>query len=213
MLKLKSKKYELGFYKKGMTYVELIVVLSIFAVMSSVVMFNYGSFESKIDIKNVASDVGLKIVQAQKFSVNGKLPPLAQQTAIGEQIAGGINAWKPSYGVYFNTTTDNKSFVYFTDVNQNGEYDVGSSPNVEFLETISINKGNYISNVEFLLPTGGSCLTTNALTIFFKRPDSGATFIPPASSNCYARITVKTPSSADISSSIDVYPSGRIQIN
>ncbi|KKQ07855.1 MAG: hypothetical protein US18_C0006G0001, partial [Parcubacteria group bacterium GW2011_GWB1_36_5] len=50
---------------RGMTYVELIVVLSIFAVMSSIVLFNYGEFQAKVDIKNLASDIALKIVEAQ----------------------------------------------------------------------------------------------------------------------------------------------------
>ena len=47
-----------------MTYIELIVVLSIFAVMSSVVIFNYGLFQARIDIKNLASDIALKFVEA-----------------------------------------------------------------------------------------------------------------------------------------------------
>ena len=49
----------------GMTYIELIVVLSIFAVMTSIVLFDYGGFQAKVDIKNLASDVALQIVQAQ----------------------------------------------------------------------------------------------------------------------------------------------------
>ena len=41
----------------GMTYVELIVVLSIFAVLSSVAVFNYSEFQTKVDIKNLANDL------------------------------------------------------------------------------------------------------------------------------------------------------------
>ena len=55
-----------------MTYVELIVVLAIFAILSSVVMFNYGNFQAKVDIKNLGSDIALKIVRTQGH--NGKVP-------------------------------------------------------------------------------------------------------------------------------------------
>ena len=51
---------------RGMSYVELIVVLSIFAVLSSVILYNYGEFQAKVDIKNLASDIALQIVQSQK---------------------------------------------------------------------------------------------------------------------------------------------------
>src|SRR3989344_2489263 len=94
---------------KGMSYVELIVVLSIFSAMSSVVLFNYGEFQAKIDIKNLASDIALKVVEAQKSSLPGKLPPLAQQVLIPSP-----SAWKPSYGLYMDQAADDKSFIYFS---------------------------------------------------------------------------------------------------
>ena len=47
---------------RGMTYVELIVVLGIFAVMLSISMFNYKRFQGKVDIKNLANDIALKLV-------------------------------------------------------------------------------------------------------------------------------------------------------
>ena len=59
-----------------MTYVELIVVLSIFSVMTSVVLFNYNEFQAKIDIKVLANDIALKIVEAQKSALSGKLPQI-----------------------------------------------------------------------------------------------------------------------------------------
>src|ERR1035437_1408114 len=94
----------------GMSYIELIVVLTIFSVISSVVIFNYGNFQAKVDIKNLASDIALQVVQAQKSSLSGLLPPLAQELLV-------IPGWKPSYGVYF-TTSDKTDFIYFVDVYQ-----------------------------------------------------------------------------------------------
>ena len=72
--KIRNSKFVIRNCQKGMTYVELIVVLSIFSAMTSVVLFNYGEFQAKVDIKNLASDIALKIVEAQKSSLSGKLP-------------------------------------------------------------------------------------------------------------------------------------------
>jgi len=116
----------------GMTYVEIIVVLGIFAVMSSIIMFNYRIFQAKVDIKSLASDIALKIVEAQKSSLSGKLPTTAQPPT-----------WKPSYGVYF-TSGSTTSFTYFADTSGNGMYDPG--PNLDLdLDHPSSSKNDQIS--------------------------------------------------------------------
>lgn len=197
-------------YSRGMTYIELIVVLSIFATMSSIVMFNYGSFQAKIDIKNLASDIALKIIQAQKYSVSGKLPSAAQQIII-EGMAGGINSWKPSYGLNFKTT-DSKIFIYFTDINTDRVY---NSADGELIEAISINKGNSITRLEVFDVSNISCSTPNEINITFERPNSGAIISPIFSvSGCvtsYVDITVSS-ASGSATSKIRVYTSGRIEI-
>jgi prepilin-type N-terminal cleavage/methylation domain-containing protein len=181
---------------KGMTYVELIVVLSIFAVLSSVVVFNYGAFQDRVDIKNLASDIALQVVQAQKSALAGSLP-----------ILGGYDStWKPSYGVYFDTTSapNKKQFIYFADLTNFGTYDSN-----EILNTISITKNNYISNLS-VYPGGR---TINDLTITFSRPDSGAILYSGGAplTVSYVQITIKSPKGA--TALIKLYPSGRVQVN
>jgi len=92
----------------GMTYVELIVVLSIFAVMSGVTLFNYTAFEDKVNLQVLTSDIALEIVQAQKDSVYGRIP--VQSVSLG---------WKPSYGVHFDIVDSdigNKAFKFLPDL-------------------------------------------------------------------------------------------------
>jgi len=201
------------YQQAGMTYVELIVVLSIFSVITSVVMFNFKAFQAKTDIKNLANDIALRIVQAQKYSVNGKLPPVTpQQTDIITKW-GDINLWKPSYGVYFDTAIP-KKFIYFVDIDKlgnagttgNGLYDGGS----ELLENININNGNYISSI-----TAQGCGTVNNLSIVFARPDSEAkffvNFVPCFPTNQYVDIGIKSPALSTIPV-IRVYSFGKIEI-
>lgn len=199
----------------GMTYVELIVVLSIFAVLSTVVIFNYGDFQAKVDIKNLASDIALQIVTAQKDSLNGVLP-----------LTGApFPTWKPSYGVYFNTvagtdiynpipTPFNKEFIYFADLSNlpNG-YDVIN----EAKNYINITKNNSILSIQQCSTEPCGSPAISSLAVVFKRPDSRAKFylgnlLFPVTGSNYIKITIQSPKS-NISSFIRVYSSGRVQVN
>jgi len=200
-LKIFNKKLSPSFWKRGMTYVELIVVLSIFSLISSVVLFNYGFFQSKVDIKNLASDVALQITQAQKDAISGKVDSQASAS------------WKPAYGVQFDTTADNKRFVYFSDRNSDGTL-TGTVCTGECISNVAITKGNYISALGVV--GSGTCSTSlTKIEITYTRPDSSARITTtPSSSACtisYAQITLTSPKSP--TSVIKVYSSGRIQLN
>ena len=180
---------------KGMTYVELIVVLSIFSVMTSIVLFNYKGFEDKVNIKVLANDIALKIVEAQKASVSGKLP------------ASPTPGWKPSYGVYFDSSPDidttdnvafNKKFIYFANLGDASD-DVYNSG--EELDTIKITKNNFIKDLKC------SGMSSGRVDIVFRRPDSRALSCPGD-----VEIIVSSPGDK-ATAKITVSPSGRIQIN
>ena len=184
-----------------MTYVELIVVLSIFAVLSSVVLFNYGDFQSNIDLKNLASDIALQVVQAQKSSLDGLLP-----------LAGyDPNIWKPAYGIYIDISQP-KQFIYFADLNNANGYDANES-----ISTISITKNNYISNIDKC--SLNTCVSgsnpINLLSVTFKRPDSKANFLTNPvytfNGSDYVQITISSPKGTK--ALIKLYPSGRVQVN
>jgi len=190
----------------GMTYVELIVVLGIFSTMLSIAMFNHSKFQDKVAIKNLANDIALKLVEAQKSSINGKLTTTPF-------------ALKPSYGVYFNLNSpgDDRSFIYFADLdNQKDFNDPGgfcASISGECLNKITLNRANTISAIEYYYSSGSPTALTN-LTVTFTRPSSDATIsstTPPTGTISYVQITVISPSGP--SALIKLYPSGRVQIN
>lgn len=205
----------------GMTYVELIVVLSIFSVISAVSIFNYQTFQDKVDIKNLSNDIALKVVEAQKSSLSGKLPVLPPASP-------GI--WKPSYGLYFDLTPDStnnppntgdKVFYYFVDLDQSKTFDHGgySCPGNECLDKVSITKGNYIQEIRFFyqdgIPAEGE-VWSDDLNIVFTRPNSGAVFESSTLINRpvdRVEIKLSSPGSEPATSLIKVYSSGRIQIN
>jgi type II secretory pathway pseudopilin PulG len=186
----------------GMTYVELIVVLSIFAVMTSIVLFNYNKYEDQVNIKVLANDIALEIVQAQNSAISGELSSL-------------VFSSKPSYGVYFDSSSgNNKSFFYFADINDNGFYDV-PPPTVDFkLNSFSITNGNYISRIDEYSGNVATPITT-PLSVTFIRPNSGANFYFNGSKQTtgFDHIQITISSVSAVTSCINVYASGRVQIN
>jgi prepilin-type N-terminal cleavage/methylation domain-containing protein len=52
---------------KGFTLIEFIVIISIFAIMASVALFNFSGFRSTVGQNNLAHDIALTIRQAQVF--------------------------------------------------------------------------------------------------------------------------------------------------
>lgn len=195
-------------FQKGMSYVELIVVLGIFSVLSAITMFNYGEFQAKIDIKNLSSDVAVKIVESQKVSNAGTFPPPDKESL----IAG---SWKPSYGVhFFNPNIDNKNFIYFVDANNDNQYFDGSDCAGECMEKITIAKNNFVSNLAVFYTGDSNPHNINDLTISFSRTSAAPTFRSSSSfsaSVSYFFITMSSPGGT--SSGVKIYPSGRIQIN
>ncbi len=192
----------------GMTLIELVVVLSIFAVLASVIIFNYQKFLSKVNIKVLANDMALKLVEAQKNATSGK------------QNAAASSSWRPSYGVYFNLAsggnTSSKIFYSFADLNQNKAFDPGSynCPAGECVERVNITKNDFVSGMRVVY-TDNSATAVNSLSISFTRPDASATMRSSTalgSNISYAEITVASPDAA-IKALVKVYASGRIQIN
>jgi type II secretory pathway pseudopilin PulG len=207
MFQNKSKKIK---YNKGMTYVELIVVLSIFSAMTAVVLFNYGTFQAKVDIKNLANDIALKLVEAQKSANFGVIT-----------THNVVNGWKPAYGTYFTVTADgladNKSFNYFADTNNSTGYDDGtcnpSNLSTECLEKFNITKGNYISSITVFYQNGTTQNLNEIITIY-TRPSLAPVFRSRSALSAgidYIKINISSPNGPV--SNIKVYASGRIQIN
>lgn len=156
--------------KKGFTLVELLVTISIFVILTGVVLFNQSKFNSTILLTNLAYDTALTIRQAQTYGIN-----------IKEFNAGSGGLFVP-YGVHFDRT-ENKSFILFADT----EFDLLSSPTVIHpysgavdrcnafdgcVSRYSIKRGNIISDL--CVVEGVDCNPVDSLDLIFKRPNPDA---------------------------------------
>tara|TARA_B100000745_G_scaffold295907_1_gene240608 strand:- start:22923 stop:23531 length:609 start_codon:yes stop_codon:yes gene_type:complete len=141
----------------GFTVIELIVVVGILGVVSSITLTSYSKFGGQILLRNLAYDVALSIRQAQVYGISAR-------SFLGAQFASG-------HGVYFDFAEGNNTFVAYTDTDNNNFY---TSAGTEWVETFSIGPGYFIDRL--CVPSGSSsenCAITS-LDILFKRPEPDA---------------------------------------
>jgi prepilin-type N-terminal cleavage/methylation domain-containing protein len=84
---------------KGFTLIEFIVIMSIFAIMASVALFNFQGFRSNVAVNNLAQDIGLLARQAQTFGWS----TISEQSG-GQIKLDGVGAGDPlryANGIYF----------------------------------------------------------------------------------------------------------------
>ncbi|MEI8339623.1 MAG: type II secretion system protein [bacterium] len=196
LLRLKTKMVNLFCFKAeqrqkstaGFTLIELMVTLSIFVIVSGIVLFNQGKFNSSIVLTNLAYDVALGIRQAQIFGVSGK---------VGSSALG----IKPQYGVNFKAgaySADTVQFKMFSDADNNFYL---TSEN-ETLETMKISRGNYISKISIFSNVSGQWTDVNNLSIVFRRPEAEAYFYSTSISNQvlsneYSEVKIRVTSDAN----------------
>lgn len=172
--------------KKGFTLIEMLMVLAIFTILTSVVMYNYAEFNSKTIMSNMAYEIALTVRQAQVYS-------------LGVRGQVGAGSFDNRYGVYFNTSNGGKEFAFFFDRKPAGAEEVpngwcdgdAGEPNClacisggesECLEKVALTRDIYISKLCLSngidpIDQGGNCTeTTNEedVSITFDRPNPDA---------------------------------------
>lgn len=166
-------------YSKGMTIIELIVVLSIFVIITTITIFNFGKYRSSESLNNLSDDIALAIRKAQS-------------SATGSQLKSGSSS---GYGVHFTASSNtfglasNKNFILFTDISPNKVYNYTSNASCvsaptefdECSEILKINSSDIIEKiyVSTTAVTDAQILSSSdsgSLDIVFLRPNLNAFF-------------------------------------
>ncbi len=220
--------------QRGVTYIELIIVISIFSILAGTLLLNFTRFGRNITLQNLAQDIALQINQAQKDAISGRTNDvLATCDRLTRDCA-------PRYGVYLTTYADGsnnviagyggtpgKTLLTFFDymleptvpdnMLHNGYPACGTGLGTECLDNISLGQGNYIS--EICVGIENECtedITGDyGLNIVFKRPFPDAIITTDVSSGAvynYAKITVSSPNSDTASKDIIVTGLGQISV-
>lgn len=192
---------------KGFTLIEMMVSIAIFTIITSVVIFNHGKFNSSINVTNLAYEVALAVRQAQVYGLAVK------------QDVTSVAPVEYAYGVYF--AADNpKVFYIFADKNDNQQFDFDPSNDScngvkECQESIEIRGDVTIGKLQ--TSTSGTSQDTNHLTVLFLRPNPVAIIRDDrnsdSSSNGRQRAVVTlTSAKAEKSKEIVVELSGQISV-
>lgn len=217
------KKIQKNKYNSGITLMELLVVISIFIIISGITIFNYSKFKSSATLQNLADDIALSVRRVQGYAIG---------------VRGYGDNFSSAYGIHFTASKasavysgSNKSIILFIDVNDNGKYEGGDecgNPGLdnECLEALNIASADQISNV--YINKGGSDIRINtdeALNILFKRPNPEPYFcyssVDSYSNNCtaesndisFVKIEISNPNSYNVYKTVIIYNNGQISIS
>lgn len=184
--------------KRGFTLVELLVTLSIFVIVTSVVLFSQRSFNTSIVLTNLAYELSLYIRQAQVYGVSGR-------------SAGFDNESTPSHGVHLSTAQENKEnkkIIFFSDLNEDGVYN-----DDEIDSQYNIGRNNKISSILKWSNGVFSSESSATVDIVFRRPDPDAYIkIDDFEKVTSVRIVVGSDSDPTATRYVDVVNNGMISV-
>jgi prepilin-type N-terminal cleavage/methylation domain-containing protein len=215
--------------QKGFTLIEMLIVAAIFAVVATILLFQYSNFNTSVAVKDLAEEIGLSVRKAQTYA-----------TSVRSVDGGGGNFSDmfPAYGVVFSTNaTDSMaynptqtSFTLFVDTalagdpneitnnlfdNQDGICGTPSTKD-ECIEQFCITAGDKIQSLVVVK----SGVQTNAQTvdIVFHRPNPDAIIcVPDGSPNCsssiYDGVIITVVSPKNVTHTITVWNTGAIDVN
>lgn len=208
-------------WQSGVTLIEMLVVVGIFSVISSVILFNYSDFSTTVSLKNLTQDIALTLRKAQTYA-----------TSVQSLPNGSSTTEFPSYGMSFSPDTSaggaflpySKRFVLFADIipadkkySSTGSCGSPSSGN-ECVESITITGSDKIKEVCVENGVEDLCSSGSAvLDITFQRPSPDAIICYRAggyADNCafgipsYAKIKVQ--SAKGVNRTILIWNTGQI---
>ena len=137
----------------GFGLIELMVTISIIALVSAVILTRQSAFNGAILLRNQAYEVAFALRQAQLLAVSG--------------TTDATNVNNQQYGIYFDKTNKNK-YLTFRDVNNYGQYN-----SADILIGLT---GRIDSRFEIRDIIDSNNNSHNSMSITFKRPNFDGLF-------------------------------------
>lgn len=163
----------------GFTIIELLVSISIFTILTGVILAKYNTYNTNAPFANASEDVVLALRQAQVYGAGGK-----GNTA----VCTGGTAFECTYGVYFSTSAPFKNGItLFVDINNDRTFTSGTDT---IVERIAWDSAISVSALSCPGPVG-TC--GSAVTVTFRRPNPLAFIaevVNPANSYDSASVTL-----------------------
>ena len=217
---LSSKKL----HNQGFSMVELIVVISIFALMASTTIFNYNDYRDRVEETNIAQDIALSVRQAQLYGISSSNRDVGQvfdddeNNAAEKAFFNGVDITDNSSirGVAINVK--DKTFTLFEDNNGNNVYDSGIDRVIDERQVLS-NRVELKACLDNGTPDLGNCssdLVTDDELIYvtFQRPYPDAIIRLQGDDTTYSNVSIGfyTGGNEEVSTYIQIDPSGQISV-
>ncbi len=197
-------------FSKGFTLVELMITVSIVAVLAGVILLNQSGYSESATLLNLADELSLNIREVQQYGI-----------AVKERTPGS-NDFSSGFGVSISLLSggSNVEYIIFNDRNSNGVYDgtwaCATDSNSECVRKVQLVGGDYIDSICSITNGGGNSCNVSRVDINFLRPsveptitffnNGGNSYSPNGSTG--TKIVLKSIS--NLSRSVWVYDSGQI---
>lgn len=179
---------------------ELLVVMGIFSVISTIVLVNHSKFNSSVLLGNLAYSIAVSIREAQVYGVS------VQQFE---------SEFRSGYGIHFDSA-DTTSYVFFADTNANNTFD-------EDVDTVirkySLSKQHSIHRFCGMRSDGAeecsdssTAIPIEKLDVVFFRPDPDAN-ITSERTELYSSAKITVASAAGEVRSLSVASTGQIAVS
>ena len=189
-----TKEYK-KIHNKGFTLVEIILVVFITVIISSMVIFRYRDFSDSIELENMATDVTLAVREAQVFGISSR------GTTSMESFFHG-------YGISL-TSADLHSYISFIDSHgDNLWYD---SSNEQLRKTV-FKQGYSIKDICATPLSLPEDCTITELNILFQRPNVNA-IIKTAEDSTSTKARIELISPSGNTANINVSETGQVYMD
>lgn len=149
-------------HARGFTLIELVVVLGIVTVISTLTLTSYAKFGGQVLLRNLAYDIALTVRQAQVHGLSGRsFSDQSTDSSIG-------------HGIRIDLATDEsaRQFSMFSVRGKNDRY--GAEAEEVVGELYKLGRGFLIDELCFAKGGVESCTRSGKVDILFKRPEPDA---------------------------------------
>lgn len=190
--------------QSGFSIPEIMIVVTFFAIMSSIVLFNYRDFDDSAQLDNEALSVALEIrdMQVRALSARNAGPGIIDP-----------DAFRYAYGVFFDRTVSTSSFLTYINssaTNPTYYWFDGNFMNCdnECIFRHKLSDGYQISKI---CTSASVCSETDA-SVSFKRPDPDAIIKTSAGGADLGELHVEIMSPKGATSTVHVTKTGQIYV-